>query len=299
MNKKISNWVSPYNSDSIWNKPIGADAKTVKAGLIPAPAFHFEFEDFISAEGDDPVYTVRVQGEDTVLHMPDNGLHTCEYTCVLQPDGERVIQMRNAKIENSVAVCDEIYTDSLSGDGMGGVHLGSAMSALGGTIRKGELINDEPIRHALKMRISSNRFLYCDGDSVLGFRHPASRADACAQNSIKEKSRYSGTVKDVVQGTLLTLPKNLTPEILNLRSRIGRKLFYAIRDYGAYIVDSQAVHSIGFFCEYAVKQEMLNTVKMRTEGWLMDSILPEERNYVHDLNHIAERMVAVTLNSDA
>ena len=297
MNNKMNSWTSPYNYNSIWNTPIDKNAKTVEAGFVPAPAFHFDFECFIKAQPDDTAYEVNVNGENVTVKIPDTDFNNCEYACVLQPDGLSVVQLRNAKIADGELSFDEIFIDNLSDDGVEGVHLASGISAMGGAIRKGELLSDEPINHALKVRISSNRFLYYNGEEIPGYRYPAKRTDSYAVNSVKERIRYSGVNKHVVQGTLFTLPKDLTPEAIGLKSKMGKKIFYAIQNYGAYVVDSQAIHSIGFFCEYDVKQELTDTIKMRTEGWSKDCVLANERAYVYDLNHIFENMLAIANTS--
>lgn len=292
MNNKINSWTSPYNSDSIWNTQVAEDIKTVNAGFVPAPAFHFDFECFIKAQADDTAYTVNVNGESVTVQIPETDFNNCEYACILQPDEVSVVQLRNAKIVDGELCFDEIFIDKLTDDGREGIHTASGLSAMGGTIRKDELLNDEPINHALKVRISSNRFLYYKGEEIPGYRYPARRTDSYAVNNIKEKVRYSGVNKHVVQGTLFTLPKDLTPQDIGLKSKMGKKIFYAIQNYGAYVSDSQAIHSIGFFCEYDVKKELTDTIGMRTEGWMKDCVLPNERDWAHDLNHIFEKMLA-------
>lgn len=56
-------------------------------------------------------------------------------------------------------------------------------------------------------------------------------ADANASN------QYLGSNPALVMGSLLAIPPTITAQSLGVRSKAGQKIFQAMQDYGAYIVD--------------------------------------------------------------
>lgn len=130
-------------------------------------------------------------------------------------------------------------------------HGASKMSALGGTIRKGELTSpeDEPIRHALKFTIEAKRYLAsCELFGGKPFVWPAQGADryACEKGS---ENHYQGSNKEFVMGSLLALPPDLTKEQLGIATLAGRKIFDALQTYGGYVVEDAAWDNWQFFVE--------------------------------------------------
>jgi hypothetical protein len=117
------------------------------------------------------------------------------------------------------------------GDGIRGGHGGSAMSSIGGSIRKGELLNNQPIRHALKIDLWGEWLHYNPSSPTPGFRWPAALADSGAPN------QYKGSNPALVMGSLLAIPPNVTEQSLGLTTKTGKKIFKAMQDYGAYVVD--------------------------------------------------------------
>lgn len=130
---------------------------------------------------------------------------------------------------------------SLTGPGTYGAHFGSFLSGMGGHLRPGELTGTAPIRHALAINLWGKANLYYDRSLSpasgqlrgAGYRWPALQADSYAGQS----DGYHGSNPATVMGALLTLPAGVTAESLGVTSAVGRKLFDAFRDYGAYVVD--------------------------------------------------------------
>lgn len=137
---------------------------------------------------------------------------------------------------------------SLTGAGTYGAHFGSFLSGMGGHLRPGELTGSAPIRHALAINLWGKANLYYDrGLSPAsgqlrgaGYRWPALQADSYAGQS----DGYHGSNPATVMGALLTLPVGVTAESLGITSSVGRKLFDAFRDYGAYVVDDSYWDSV-------------------------------------------------------
>eukprot|EP00658_Telonema_sp_P-2_P011827 TRINITY_DN1452_c0_g1_i21.p2 TRINITY_DN1452_c0_g1~~TRINITY_DN1452_c0_g1_i21.p2 ORF type:complete len:327 (-),score=66.63 TRINITY_DN1452_c0_g1_i21:1985-2965(-) len=85
---------------------------------------------------------------------------------VLLPDNQTIVQMQPAyrctpggpllaRFGNSTDGCPQQFPNvtSVFGDGALGSHGGSGLSGIGGTIRVGELVSANPIRHALKLEL--------------------------------------------------------------------------------------------------------------------------------------------------
>src|SRR5947199_161693 len=124
----------------------------------------------------------------------------------------------------------------LYGPGETGSHGGSGLSALGGTVRLGELVPGGTIRHSLKLNIDSANFY----PGLGGYRWPAWKSDAGGAG-------YGGSIPEVRMGSLLA-PKPDFP-IDTLETEPGKIVAAAFRDYGGYIVDTSGGSSCNFVTE--------------------------------------------------
>jgi hypothetical protein len=250
-------WVWPFASDSIWNTPIGDQATYVDSGITDALFVEYDDEYYARLLDKDP---------DTALQFPDgsplwffNTMKVPYYflspissgggnycTAFLQADGRRIISFQPTTRETFGSpmrgyVIDHFNDNTnnqLRGEGRSGSHFGSSMSTLGGSLRLGELTGSQPIRHALKAVICEI-FLYRNQVTVAdantprgnGWRWPAFNADGNTSN-------YNGTNTHMGMGTLLAIPRTVTdPAQIGITTEAGRKLFWALRNYGAYVVD--------------------------------------------------------------
>ena len=253
----------PFASTSIWNMPIGSNAQYVPANIPQASYTSPDPNWFIITHSSDPVRNVYVPGNwgpgrctgttyvtstpfpDSVI-VPDatDGSTPNNASAILQPDGHTIVQLE------PLARCTaggNVYgyqacTSDLYGDGICGAHFGSGLSSIGGEIRLSELqaSGDNTIPHALQLEIWDNYLGQCGltlhGQVENGYRWPADRADggACDPNN---SSRYKGTNPSLVQGSLLAIPPSATPASLGITTDVGRKMFYALQNYGGYVVD--------------------------------------------------------------
>ena len=180
-----------------------------------------------------------------------------------------------------------IYGDgitSLHGDGGFG-HGASGMSALGGTIRLGELSGAEPIRHALKFTLWAALYLSYDADDPTpGYRWPATGADSYAGDP-GNPAHYQGTNPLLEMGTLLALHPDLTPAELGLETEVGRKLFAAMQTYGIYIVEDSAWDQTLLVWEKGVEQEINNL-----------GLEPDSGSLKADFNRLFQALSIVTNN---
>jgi hypothetical protein len=274
--RKRDKWLWPFTSTSIWNMPIGSGAVYIPANIQKADGIGADMEYFFKLKARDPLRPVygpgnwapgRCTGTQSMgvsLPIPDNliipdariGYTPNNASAFLMPDGKTIEQFEPlARCEQGGSVYGwrnpwggvDIY-----GDGIKGTHFGSGLSAIGGSIRKGELINNQPIRHALKVLVWGEKYLYYS-PTVPGYRWPATNADGSAANA------YHGTNPKLVQGALLAIPPSVTEASLNLQTPVGKKLFRALQNYGAYIVDDAGWNVHYLAVEQGVPEEVKTT----------------------------------------
>ncbi len=263
-------WTWPFAVDSIWNTPIGSEARFVPARLNGAPHIGLDVEYLVVTKSTDPVEPVfppsswnkrwpgdtkRKLGElhvPAALVIPDAKEGSTPNGCsaFLMPDGRTVKQLEpTCRLAEGGHLVGWLREDQdIFGPGIYGTHWGSGLSTLGGSIRKGELVGNRPIRHAIKLNVWGDQLYY--GADVKGFRWPADRSDSGAP------SGYHGKNPKLVMGALLALQPNLTTASLGIRSELGKKLFHVLQDYGAYISDDSGWDHYDLCAEVGVQEEV-------------------------------------------
>lgn len=269
----------PFSCESIWNMPLGSDAQYVPAHLKAASFVVGDEDYYIVTTPEDPLVpwynppswlkgrcSDLGRGRNGYLHVPRD-LIVPDATenktpnnsaAFLQPDGKTLIQMSPlTRCEVGKPVFGYIspsyphYHENIYGPGITGGHAGSGLSSIGGTIRLGELVSAQPIAHALKLELYAHRYLY---HQPPGYRWPAIRADIYAFNNYYDNS-YGGSNPDLVMGSLLAIPPSLTEAELKLQTIPGKKLFYALQNYGGYLVDDTLWDAHGVAIEKGVMEE--------------------------------------------
>jgi hypothetical protein len=119
----------------------------------------------------------------------------------------------------------------LYADGIRGSHGGSGLSAIGGSLRVGELRpGSQGPRHALKLALYSAQVLdNCQDPGKPCYRWPADRADANAKAS---------NIPAMKMGALLAIPASVDLATMGLETGPARQLAWTLQNYGAYIDDS-------------------------------------------------------------
>ncbi len=305
-------WLWPFSRTSIWNMPIGSNAEYAEAGFKPAQAYSIDEEYHLKTTSSDStlsIYgsgmknrwpddlsTLKLRGE---MYWPtgftiskDLSGNTC--SAVLQPDGRTLIQLQPTCHDEADA--DHIigyprFDVDLYGDGRFGSHWGSGLSSFGGSIRVGELTSDEPIRHALKLNVYGKDYLYFDWKNE-GFKWPADRSDSYAADN------YGGTNRELLMGSLLALPKDLTVEELNLKSEIGKKLFWTLQNYGCYIADDSAWDCYAFSADIEAVAQVKKDAGINLKGKVSTAFDSRNKNYSGDLMKIIPSLKIVTNNTE-
>jgi len=125
----------------------------------------------------------------------------------------------------------------LYGDGIKGSHGGSGLSAIGGTLRIGELRpGSQGPAHALKVAVYSPLVLYNCSTMSECYRWPADRADSNAVSEYGKQRQNSSAMK---MGALLAIPTFTDISSLGLETEPAKQLAWTLQNYGAYIDDSQ------------------------------------------------------------
>jgi hypothetical protein len=299
----------PFSCQSIWNMPIGSDAEYVPAGIGPSPWVTAEINYYIVTDESDPRVPWYVPinwgpgrcelGGDFLgeIHVPKdliiadaNSKQTPNNAAAfLAPDGRTLIQLNpltRCEVGGPVFGYPTPQPEDIYGMGITGGQGGSGLSSIGGTIRPGELLPDAPpIPHVLKLLVYAHEYLY---KQPPGYRWPAVRADAYAFNPDKA-TRYGGSNPNLVMGSLLAIPPNVTAKSLGLKTLPGKKLFQALQDYGGYIVDDTAIATHTIAIENGVQDEFRETY-----GYIFGGNSGE---FYEDVNQLFQALAIVQNNS--
>src|SRR5207249_3233020 len=193
----------PFSRDSIWNLPIGSNARYVWAGIRHATSMaYFNDADILVLTPSAPSTTVyanyddwgsgnRCSAQGGALFdapMPANfvipGSHQGSEdgdtpnaaAALLAADGHSLIQTQPfARCAGQSPTSHYMFwPEDLYGTGETGSHGGSGLSALGGTVRLGELVPGGTIRHSLKLNLDSANYYSGYG----GYRWPGVKSDS-------------------------------------------------------------------------------------------------------------------------
>jgi len=191
-------------------------------------------------------------------------------------------------------------TLDLYGDGRGegednwGGHGGSMLSAVGGSIRVGELTGSEPIRHVTKLTLDCTRWCH-QRDGRNAFRWPAHLADWPAAATYGSNAR--GQEPILAMGSLLAIPPTVDLDALGLETEPARKLAWTWQNYGAYIVDNAGLDD-GWgqnmlAVEHGVREELLD-VGIDAVTYGVDG--PTDTAWNRDMNRLFVELREVTNN---
>lgn len=284
--RNILKW--PFAQNSIWNMPIGENAiyvpakieKVTKAGMTVD-------EDYLVLSPDSPLVDIyenfagwsmtksRCEAEGKLLFsapipksfrvakglwkgdVPNSGL------AVLMADKTTIRQTQPFAFcdPNKPATSQYMFPNqSIYGAGILGAHGGSGMSAIGGTLRCGELTpTSGAIRHAMKINLYCALNVYYD-DETKGFRWPAVVADYNAK-TLYGSVRSTKPEKALRMGALLALPAKMNLDSLGFETVPARVLAEAFQNYGAYLVDDTAWNVYAIETEWSPEGRFVDDFK--------------------------------------
>lgn len=316
-------WRWPFSQNSIWNTPLGTGATFVPANLAQRSdeRINAEIEYHLRAWATDPLVTVNNPdgtpawgGSFGQIRVPayfspapwnttpGPGYSTPNNcTTILSPDGSTMTQLQPCLRDSPGGPLRGYPQRSnadnylLSGRGIEGTHYGSGLSAMGGSLRVGDLTAAEPPRFALKLLLWGARYLYRatpNGTDAKGpgWRWPATRSDGYSQSG---SLAYNGTNPELAMGSLLAIPPAVTEASLQLESDVGRKLFWTLQNYGAYVVDDTAQAPLGLSVEQGVPEEVQSVYGQALFGSFPTS------GITRDLRKLLQALQVVTNNTSA
>jgi hypothetical protein len=165
-----------------------------------------------------------------------------EMAVFLLPDRRTLVQIvpfaRCTAGGYATAMHESVPRQDLYGDGITGSHGGSNLSAIGGSLRVGELRpGGQGPRHALKLNIFAKALFYNCAVASDCKRWPATAADGYWREYGDLTSNTNSAMK---MGVLLAIPAATSLGSLGLETEPGRQLAWTLQNYGAYVVDDAA-----------------------------------------------------------
>ncbi|UYZ64951.1 RICIN domain-containing protein [Hymenobacter weizhouensis] len=251
----------PYARTSVWNMPLHTSAQYTPAGIKAATDWGFGDDDIHiiarptaprrnvyklvrdndrywtnrceRAAGNPVAFSAPIPADYTYTHPTHNNIFA------VFTDNTHVVEALPMQYCTDIGQWTAMWpsnVEDVTGDGLfSGGHGASHLSALGGTIRVGELRPGSEIRHALKILVDCGQYAYyraSEPDGKPGYRWPAHAADAYAA------SGYGGTNPEMQMGALLALKPDFN--IGSLKTEPARIIARALQNYGAYLVDDSA-----------------------------------------------------------
>jgi hypothetical protein len=313
----------PFSSNSIWNMPIGTGAQYVAANLKGTPGNNiwagmpYIDEEKIIMTPTAPltklnmsnagwtgknrcaatgglVLTVPMPSSYVVPHSTQNNS-----AAFLMADKRTIVQTQPLTRCTAGAAGTTMATFTnvdLYGTGITGAHGGSGLSAIGGSIRIGEMRPGtlEGPRHALKINVYAKEALYKCTTRSACYRWPAVAADSYAVGWYGAANNNSNTA--MKQGSLLAIPFSKTIASLNLETTPAKQLAWTLQNYGAYIVDDAYAPGVGLNAEGGPSGTKADEFK-RDWGFSMSAKVNDNVAWRRDMQKIVQALYVVNNNT--
>lgn len=312
----------PFAADSIWNMPIGSGAVFVEANLNPRPGaspwssmpgideekliltpsapltmiFHSDAawsgKDRCVATGK-PMYAVPMPGDYVIPDSDENSP-----AVFLMQDGRTLVQTQPVArcTARGPATSYARFEDvDLYGTGITGAHGGSGLSAIGGSIRRGELRpgkNTGP-PHALKVNVYAREALFKCAMRSACSRWPAVTSDSYAVGWYGHASNNTNSAMKM--GALLAIPGNMSIASLGLETAPAMQLAWTLQNYGAYIVDDTYAPGFAFSVEDGPNGSKKDEFR-RDWGFDMAQKLRDDTAWVRDIQRLVSALHVVANN---
>lgn len=313
----------PFASNSIWNMPIGSGARFVRANLNSRPGNNIwaampGIDDekiilkptapLVNINYSSAAWTGRNRCSATgglmyQVPMPSNYIipntNKNSSATFLLRDGRTLVQTQPVArcTAGGPATSFAKFTNvDLYGSGITGAHGGSGLSAIGGSIRLGELRPGTTTgpRHALKVNVFAKEALFrCRTRSACS-RWPATTSDSYAVGWYGSASNNGNTAMKM--GALLAIPGTTSITSLGLETTPAKQLAWTLQNYGAYIVDDTYAAGFDFSAEDGPDGSKRAEFR-RDWGFDMNQKVQGNTAWVRDVQRLMRALSVVDNNS--
>ncbi len=297
----------PFSRNSIWNTPIGSNAKYVSyQSQYPngqVKTFYLD-DDIIILTPKEPMMDIMLNtadwnwGRDRCVveggllfsapipksflwHRPKTLSNAC--LAVLMSDGRTIKQTQpftRCAVDQPALSHYKFEDSDIYGEGITGSHGGSGMSAIGGTIRMGELApGAPPIHHALKMAVQRHGS---------GHRWPAPHDDAGSRNIV---------TTGFCDGALCALLPSFDIAGTGFETEVAKYIARACQDYGIYLVDGTGWSAVCIDVENGAHGWVRDEV-LQKWGVEMDYVSTSETPFGRDMKKIFSNLMVVDNNAE-
>ncbi len=313
----------PFAVDSIWNMPIGSNAVYVPVNLPTDPGGYIWAgmpgvdDEIIVLTPTAPLTPVLYSsagwtGADrcaattqrvitnvpipTEYIVPNNGQNNS--ATFLMADNRTLVSVQplaRCTAGGSATSITQFQAVDIYGPGIQGAHGGSGLSAIGGSIRIGELRPNGPApQHVLKVNVYGKGVYFpCTVKSDC-FRWPADRADGYAVG-------WYGTANplpanpSMKPGSLLAIPVATDITTLGLETAPAKMLAWTLQNYGAYVVDDTYGRA------FAINVENGTNGSFRTQfksdwGFKLEQFVGDKTPWVRDMQRLVQALHIVDNN---
>jgi hypothetical protein len=313
----------PFASNSIWNMPIGSGAVFVAANLSGNPGNNIWAampgidDEKIIMKPTAPLVKVNASnagwsgknrctatgGLLYTVPMPSNYIvpntNRNSSATFLMADGRTIVQtqpLARCTAGGSATSMAKFTNVDLYGTGITGAHGGSGLSAIGGSIRLGELRPGTTTgpRHALKVNVYAKEALFkCTTRSACS-RWPAVTSDSYAVGWYGSAKGNTNTAMKM--GALLAIPPTKSIASLGLETVPAQQLAWTLQNYGAYIVDD--TYAAGFDFNVEDGPDGAKKDEFRKDwGFDMGQKVQGNTPWVRDIQRLAKALSVVNNNS--
>jgi hypothetical protein len=313
----------PFASNSIWNMPIGSGARFVRANLNSRPGNNIwaarpGIDDekiilkptapLVNINYSSAAWTGRNRCSATgglmyQVPMPSNYIipntNKNSSATFLLRDGRTLVQTQPVArcTAGGPATSFAKFTNvDLYGSGITGAHGGSGLSAIGGSIRLGELRPGTTTgpRHALKVNVFAKEALFrCRTRSACS-RWPATTSDSYAVGWYGSATNNGNTAMKM--GALLAIPGSTSITSLGLETTPAKQLAWTLQNYGAYIVDDTYAAGFDFSAEDGPDGSKRAEFR-RDWGFDMNQKVQGNTAWVRDIQRLMRALSVVDNNS--
>jgi hypothetical protein len=306
--RNIFSW--PFNSTSIWNTPVGGAAVFTDANLFPnaTPPHYGVYIDedyFYTTLADDALVEWRDQGHWNAtpdceifpwarvrqVPWPSNVTITQggnNALALLMPDNDTLVLTQPAYKCSEAAPLLSLFDNrfpntSIRGAGNWGGHGGSALNAIGGTLRLGELLPSSltPPQHVLKLQLWAKYYYFgaaFGANKTNCYRWPALQCDGYSE----DPSLYGGANPRLKPGALLAVPLIALPALTAaLSTAPARSLAWTLAHFGGLLCDDTYSDRVTFNAEHGFDKLFMsqwgfpfvtwpNDARPGAQAWLND-----------------------------